>query len=100
MEQEAQQATDLKFGNLDSKKECELPNKFNRDNFFFVKMWKTIKLPDGKLVEDSRTVKYQVFDELNFDAMFGTIVDRSGNESIPVVQKLGFKFQVLHNPNK
>ena len=94
------QDSNLNYGNLDKNQEHELPEKFDAKNFYFVKMWKTVRVPDGRLIEDNRTIKCQVFDELNFDALFGTIVDRSGNESVPVAQKLGFKFKVLHNPNK
>lgn len=90
----------MQWGNLDSKQENELPTNFDADNQYYVKLWKVMKLRDGQVVIDNRSVKFQAYDDLAFDQSFGTTIDKNKKESIPLIQKLGFQYQVLHNPNK
>ena len=103
MDKEAQseeQTQVLEWGNLDKNNECKLPEKFDSKNNYFVKLWKTMKLRDGQVVVDRRSVKFQCYDEMAFEQSFGTTISKGQQETTPLIQKLGFTFKVLHNPNK
>jgi len=90
----------LIWGNLDKKQEQELPDNFDPSTNYFIKLWKEKKF-DGQLMVVKSTIKYQVYDDLAFDQSFETVVNKKTQaESKPVIQSLGFNYQILHNPNK
>jgi len=77
-----------------------LPENFNQNTQYFVKLWKTKKF-DGELLPIKSSIKYQTYDDLAFDQSFGTTIDRNTKEeSQPLIQRIGYNYEVLHNPNK